>query len=337
MDLNFILRVNGAKKTGGPMAIFQLAECLISIGNKVTIWYDNDKCAIFFKDWHVRYINYDHEYLISKEVNKIENSIFILSETSIESLDFINLNNKIWMYMLSVDNCIIFGTTCSTFEGTLRVLKNCVLNLKNSYKYKWSSIKNRIDIVLSQSAYANNFLSTKSENIPYFYIGDFIDFRVENFNNIELLDSSYTKKNIIRVAYNPFKGRLLFKICKLFSKKIEFIPIIGIEPNNINTFLKTVDCFVDFGGQPGKDRLPREAIVAGIPAFQFRRGAAVNGSDFPCPAMYRLKLSDFYKLQKKIIIGLELNNKDIKSTRLSEIFLEKEAFYLRIKTLIRTL
>lgn len=334
-EKNLILRCNGMKKTGGPMATLQLAECLILCGVNIKIWYDNVEAYQYFKDWHNKYLGLNTEYLVSDQIKYYKNTIFILTESAFNDINKISTDNKIWVYMQSVDNCIIFGTVASRFEGSIRILKNCFINFKVSYSYRWSAIKDRIEFIFSQSAYSNNFLSKLNANIPYLYIGDFID--KHQYNKMLNFDTDLNCKNRnLRVAYNPFKGKILFKLAKFFSRKITFVPIQGVNSDDILEFLSLCDCYVDFGGQPGKDRLPREALLSGIPSFQFSRGAAVNGSDFPCPDTFRLKFLNVINFESKVRNGLCLNNKIIHAARLSDILSEKVNFYSRVNNFINS-
>ncbi|QWE18971.1 hypothetical protein [Polynucleobacter corsicus] len=333
---NFILRCNGMKKTGGPMATLQLAECLLACGNNIIIWYDSIDAYKYFEDWHKKYLSEKSKYIVTDDISQLKNKIFILTESSFNDIKNISKDNKIWVYMQSVDNCIIFGTSASRLEGTFRILKNCIKNFNNSYANRWTIVRDRIEFIFSQSAYSNNFLSNLDANIPYLYIGDFIDKEKYNKPLNRLRKYSNLDSVNLRVAFNPSKGKILHKLAKFFSKNITFIPIINVNPENILDFLSSADCYVDFGGQPGKDRLPREAILSGIPSFQFLRGAAVNGSDFPCPIIFRLNFYNVINFESRIKKGLKLNNKTIHSARIADILSEKDNFYSRINHYLNT-
>jgi hypothetical protein len=326
----FILRCNGMKKTGGPTATFQLAECLLFCGVNVIIWYDSIDAYKYFEDWHKKYLGEKSKYITTDEIHQYKNEIFILTESAFADVKSISIGNKIWVYMQSVDNCIVFGTTASRLEGTFRILKNCIKNLKDAYDNRWGIVRDRIEFIFSQSAYSNNFLSILNANIPYLYIGDFIDKEKYNKSLNKISELSNIDNGKLKVAFNPSKGKILYKIARIFSKNITFIPIKNVNPDNILEFLSIADCYVDFGGQPGKDRLPREAILSGIPSFQFLRGAAVNGSDFPCPKTFRLNFYNVINFESMIQKGLRLNNEIIHAARISDILSEKDNFYSRV-------
>jgi hypothetical protein len=330
-DQKFILRINGKKKTGGPTATFQLAKCLKNYGLSVTLLYDDDQCYEYFKDWHIKYLEDYSGFWTMESIYNIKNSIVILNDTSTSDINKLSNSNTIWLYMQSVDNCILFGTRASRFEGSVRILKNCFKDFRKSYTFRWNSISDRIQLILTQSSYGNDFHSRLNANIPYFYIGDFIDHDLKQINKIILNNLSSSK---IIISYNPVKGKILFKICKFFARNIEFKPVQGITSENLQAYLASSDCYVDFGGLPGKDRLPREATVAGIPSFFFKRGAGVNGTDFPCVSIFKLGFIDCLYFEKKIRMGLLSNSNINNATRLCEIAVEKEIFYLRVRSLL---
>lgn len=332
--MDYILRVNGRIKTGGPKAIFQLAECLGSFGRNVIICYDDEKSAEFFSDWSIYYFKSKALYLLLDNIGNIKNSVIILPESSLDEIKLFSINNKIWIYMLSLDNCLSFGVSTPTMDSKIRHFKNKILSIPKSIINKWAKVSKKIDLVLSQSSYANNFLSKSKYPIPYLYIGDFIDsdfnFKLANTPN-KMISSK------LKVSYNPSKGRLLFLIVRLLNKRITFIPIINIKPQDIGLFLVKTDCYVDFGGQPGKDRLPREALRAGIPSFQFERGAAINGTDFPCHTAYRLGIVDIFLFENKILNGLKMNSQVNFASRIAEVSSEKTIFYAKIEYLLKGL
>jgi hypothetical protein len=90
------------------------------------------------------------------------------------------------------------------------------------------------------------------------------------------------------IAYNPKKGaaamRALMRACPQFS----FVPIVGLDAAGVRALLESVMIYLDLGHHPGKDRLPREAAMAGCCVVSGRRGSAGNDVDVPIPARYKL-------------------------------------------------
>lgn len=85
------------------------------------------------------------------------------------------------------------------------------------------------------------------------------------------------------VAVNPFKGVELSRRFSALCPDIELRPIIGMDRKEVARFLNDATVFIDFGHQPGKDRLPREAAVSGAVVFVHDVGAACFRGDFPLP------------------------------------------------------
>ena len=54
------------------------------------------------------------------------------------------------------------------------------------------------------------------------------------------------------------------------------------------TFFSSTMLYVDFGHHPGRDRLPREAALAGCCVITGRKGAAGNSVDLAIPVEYKI-------------------------------------------------
>ena len=118
------------------------------------------------------------------------------------------------------------------------------------------------------------------------------------------------------VAFNPRKGvartRALMKACP----NIEFIPIEGVDAAGVRRLLQNVSIYIDFGHHPGKDRLPREAAMAGCCVITGRRGSAGNAVDVAVPQRYKLddqrnvSSYDFQDLVNSIFADFEKHQRD---------------------------
>lgn len=331
--MHFYLRINGRIKTGGPKAMYQLAQSFSNLGHDVTVVYDDEESYNFFLDWHVGFLNRGDNFVLSCDIGKIKHAFYVTTETAVSEIHYLDNTITVWLYMLSVDNCLIFGINPKTIEAKIRHLKNKFKYLPSSYKNRWRVISKKISLVLSQSAYANDFLSAAKPGVSYYYIGDYIDVKCSSYKIID--DSLKNRK--LQIAYNPAKGKLLFFLCKLLSgRNINFVPVKGISPEDLPSFFNKVDAYVDFGGQPGKDRLPREALLSGIPSFQFMRGAAINGSDFPCTSLFRLHYRHLFEFESHLRNVVCNYSKIMHFVRVSEIVAERELFDVRIKNLLKT-
>lgn len=96
----------------------------------------------------------------------------------------------------------------------------------------------------------------------------------------------FAKTNTVRepwVAVNPAKGADLIHRFGQLCPDIEVRPIEGMNRDEVAGFLNRATVFVDFGHQPGKDRLPREASASGCVVFIRDIGAARFRQDYPLP------------------------------------------------------
>jgi len=102
------------------------------------------------------------------------------------------------------------------------------------------------------------------------------------------------------------------------------------------TELHLVDAYIDFGAQPGKDRLPREATACGCPSFIMNTGAGLNNSDFPRAKYFRFKAYQLFMLEKIINRGLDYleDNLIAERSRYAEVHIEEAEFSLRVKQII---
>lgn len=60
-----------------------------------------------------------------------------------------------------------------------------------------------------------------------------------------------------------------------------------MTPEQVQELLASAKIYIDFGEHPGKDRLPREAILSGCVVITGRRGAAANDVDYNIPAEFK--------------------------------------------------
>ena len=67
---------------------------------------------------------------------------------------------------------------------------------------------------------------------------------------------------------------------------VEFVPIRDMTKAQVRDTLFGAQIYIDFGHHPGKDRVPREAAIAGAVVLLHVAGAARHYADHPLPAEY---------------------------------------------------
>ena len=145
-----------------------------------------------------------------------------------------------------------------------------------------------------------------------------------------------TRKNII--AYNPKKGGEISKKLIKGLPDFNFVPIAGMSASDVHALLSLVKIYMDFGHHPGKDRLPREAAIAGACVITGLRGAACNSIDIPILEKYKIdsEKTDFVNAfgyrAREIFSQFELASRDFDYYRLM-IAGEREKFNIQCASL----
>jgi len=88
------------------------------------------------------------------------------------------------------------------------------------------------------------------------------------------------------IVLNPAKRESL---CDLFIKQnpdLPFVKLQGMTRDEVIKTLQRAKVFIDFGDHPGKDRIPREAVLSGCLPIVRMLGAATYPDDVPIPKSY---------------------------------------------------
>jgi hypothetical protein len=255
--------------TGGAELLHQLCDCFNNNGaNSSIIYYPESSNHPAFK----YYSNYNiqlYEGNIST-IDKSENIIIVPEIATYLLRKFSNSRKSI--FWMSIDN--YFLNKDLTFYLNI---KNKIRNILNFKKLQFSEMRNIIHI--SQSHYSTIFL--KSKNLESFYIGDYINIPINDLTN------QIVKKNII--VYNPKKG---LKYLTEFMAKYphyEYRPIQNMTSKEVAQLLQFSKIYMDFGIHPGKDRIPREAVLSGCCILTSNLGSAANNIDIPILSKYKFK------------------------------------------------
>ena len=162
-----------------------------------------------------------------------------------------------------------------------------------SSRAKLNDLKDLLHV--TQSEYASKHL--KNLGFKFTYLGDYLpDIFFEN------LKTSQIKKDV--VLYNPKKGLSYINKLKSISPDIKFKAIENMSQNELKNLLSTSKVYVDFGHHPGKDRIPREALMSGCCVITNTKGSAKNGIDIPILSKYKIHLNDKdYLIKAKALIN----------------------------------
>jgi hypothetical protein len=342
-DFNEIyLMIPAQVSTGGPEAMHQLGNILRNdLNKKVKIYYVptnlDDPIHANYKKFLLgfeRYINDDAKnlliipeyyiYLIeAKKFTKIKKIIWWLSFDNYLTSKFKFENNKILRSIYKTPYNILkkFNEITNFFFGiyTEQDYLKFFYKLKNLNKF--DEIK-QASFHFVQSKYAYDHLEKKLNKIDY--LSDFIREELTD-NNIGNINRK--RENII--CYYPFKSNMFMNLI-LKKLKYKFVPLSNLNNNQIRETLLKSKIYIDIGSHPGKDRLPREAVMLGNCLITNKKGSAGNDIDIAIPGEFKFeeRYSNIKKINDKINLILnDYSNEYLKfNSYKTKIINEKKIF-----------
>jgi hypothetical protein len=132
-----------------------------------------------------------------------------------------------------------------------------------------------------QSAYALDVV-TGREGLPAEMLSDYVS-------------TSTGSPGVVRpgsVAYNPARGEELTAAVRALAPDLDWRPIEGLDRAGVDALLRSTAVYLDLGNHPGKDRIPREAALAGCVVVVGRTGSAAYDADVPIPEHHKVPLTD---------------------------------------------
>jgi hypothetical protein len=169
--------------------------------------------------------------------------------------------------------------------------------------------------------------------------------------------SDYTEPDFIQRSLNPAANRPVAeranRICCFPNKgaelaarfisgadalrqNVEFLPIRGMTKAQVRDALFGARLYIDFGNHPGKDRVPREASIAGAIVLLHAAGAALRFPDHPLPTQYRFTEHDIAtgELHRKVAAILDQPEVHFQAQRRyrETILHEQERFDLEVRS-----
>lgn len=255
----------GGAVSGGPELLHQLVSELRKIGKDAAIVYYPFDREFQTPDAYLCYETPQSAF------SDIEGQIIVLPEIRADLVRTIR-HSTVYIWWLSVDN--FFGLLGN---GRVRDIYHYLDKIIRRKRPTFRSLRGSSH--LAQSHYALDFLSRKG--ISASLLTDYL-----STEHISERSSAIRKRDI--VAYNPKKGGHINSLLIRTLPGISFCPIENMSKAQVADLLSTAKIYMDFGNHPGKDRIPREAAMAGCCVITGRRGSAAYDEDVPIPAKYKL-------------------------------------------------
>ncbi|OAI03355.1 hypothetical protein A1332_15980 [Methylomonas methanica] len=146
-----------------------------------------------------------------------------------------------------------------------------------------------------------------------------IDSINEDFLTDKNLNFIGNKEDVI--LYNPTKGRKTTDKLIQANPQWKFIPLHGLNRDQLTDKLSAAKLYIDFGHHPGRDRMPREAAMQGCCLITGILGSAGNDVDLPIPRKYKLDsslpefTSIFKALAQDVFSDFESHNQNFEKYR----------------------
>lgn len=146
-------------------------------------------------------------------------------------------------------------------------------------------------IHIAQSEYARDFLKK---------LGVKRVLKCDDTVNAEFYADYTEETRSDAILYNPAKMTPFMNSLMDHSKEFNFIPIRGMTREQVIDALRHSKLYIDFGEFPGRERLPREAVLCGCCIITSKIGAAAYIKDFPHDYKFESKDSHIWAIKRKI-------------------------------------
>lgn len=331
--------------TGGPECLHQLGHYLkkiFSLKNVYMVYLPlNDSKPVHkdYKHYNMKFKNY---------IEDNENNILIIPEMYGMlkfSLNFKKITKVIWW--LSIDNYFAFKFNAE-YPKLLRSLIKMPLKLISIFNnltnyqygiftyhdylktfYKMINIKKQKEIEqasshLAQSFYAYSFLKKNFENVKL--LNDYQNHK--KFRNIKYNNTK--KKNLICYSH---KSNTFLDLIKSRSRA-RFIELKNFTSKEIVNIFKKTKIYIDFGYHPGKDRMPREAVLFNNCIISNLKGSAKNNNDIPISKKFKfneksININSIIKKIDEIFLNHKKEFKNFKKYK-NQVLNEEKKFRAQI-------
>ncbi|WFP48819.1 hypothetical protein PL263_11955 [Methylomonas sp. EFPC3] len=288
--------------TGGPEALHQLVDHMNQLGLPAYITYLPFDQAASTPEPYLRYTAPVTNY------EDAAGNLIIFPEVYPQLADKVR-HAKAAIWWLSLEN-FLERRHIWPLHDKVRYIKRVFQGRRPLRGAK--SLKHMIHF--SQTQHATEYLNQCGiEPIPL------IDSINEDFLNDNHLAYASTKRDII--LYNPNKGKKVTDKLIAANPQWQFVPLKGLDREQLSQQLYAAKLYIDFGHHPGRDRMPREAAMHGCCLITGVLGSAGNDVDLPIPRRYKLDSSEagfvaeFSKLAADILADFTTHNRNFDSYR----------------------
>lgn len=263
------------KVTGGPEALHQLSNKLYELN------YDNVFMHYIPQRKNAKPKNYD--IYKTKEIGAFEDSpenILIIPESMTFLIKRYPESQKI-IWWLSVD----FYKILMDYRIRKQSFLTKLFYKQTDKEYHFENLPNVYQ--WAQSYRSSVYL--KDHNIPESHI----DYVCDYINPIFLDKNQPIKKDLSNktILYNPKKGKNEISELIKNSPELTWIPIQNMNANQIKDLMAKSLLYVDFGENPGRDKMLRESVSQDCCIISGRNGSSAYYEDLMIPDEYKFQFS----------------------------------------------
>lgn len=303
LQYNVVYILDVGAYSGGGEALYQLGCDLIDFGYIVHVIQLDSTVNPPTK--FVKYIQHGLHLSSMKIIEDSFTNLLIVPETATSFLfKYKNIKKMIWWLSFNYTDQRLFWNTADSFSnlllhGNRNRVKSKLATISNYFHYGrlHYSLDNAINV--AGSFYAEECLK------EYYNIHSYRLFHSigKDFLNAGMINE-LTKRTDL-VLYNPSKPSKLQRAL-VKRAKFHYVPIAGLNFDNMIQLFRSAKLYVDFGAFPGPERLPKETVFNGVNILVANRNAAKT-NDVLIPEKYKIK-AESTVIETEVIIGTMLKN-----------------------------
>lgn len=262
--------------TGGPEALHQLADKLYHLGVKNVFMHYIPQRK------NAKPVNYN--VYTTKEIETVEDkpeNILIIPESMTFLVKKYSESQKV-IWWLSVDFYKILMDN--------RIRKQ---NFFTRLFYKQSDKEYHFEHLQKVYQWAQSYRSSiyiKDHGIPASQIDFVCDYINPSFlKNTNRIEKKLSNKTIL---YNPRKGKKEVSELIKNSPDLQWIPVQNMNADQIKDLMAKSLLYVDFGENPGRDKMLRESVSQGCCIISGKNGSSAFYEDLMIPDEYKFNFSE---------------------------------------------
>lgn len=275
-DSKIIIFCPPKKVTGGPEALHQLADRLDKIGVKNVFMHYIPKRR------NAKATNYS--VYKTQEIDSVvdnPNTILIIPESMTFLIKKYPLSQKV-IWWLSVD--------------FYKILMDYRIRKQSSFTKPFYQQKDKeyyFEALPNVFQWAQSYRSSvylKKHGIPESqidYVCDYINPSFTENKNSITKDLSDRK-----VLYNPKKGKDEISLLIKNSPELNWVPIQNMNAQQIKDLMSESLLYVDFGENPGRDKMLRESVSQDCCIISGKNGSSAYYEDLMIPEEYKFEFSE---------------------------------------------